>query len=208
MTHEPCASLGDCYHARAGRIGGPISGRKNVENGMDFTALGRIGGHEVKVRAGRIGGLIGGRNGSHEDKVRAGRIGGRIGNREGKARGGRIQGRISGRKAVESGRLARMSKGVPSTADGILFRSQTEASFYCVAKELGGEPTYEPNIIELDDGKSYTPDFVLGTPVLGLPANTSIELKPARNAFYNGNLQKALRAGSIVVYWDELVEAA
>ena len=118
---------------------------------------------------------------------------------------GRIGGRISGRKAFESGRIARISRGVPSTVDGILFRSQTEAMFYCVAKELDGEPSYEPYRIELSDGTSYHPDFVLGKSILGFPANTPIELKPERNA-NNGNTEKAIRAGAVVVYWNELIE--
>lgn len=73
-------------------------------------------------------------------------------------------------------------------------------------QELGGQPIYEPNAIKLNDGTSYTLDFVLGNSVLDIPANAPIELKPARNAYYNCNVGKAVKAGATVVYWDDLEE--
>lgn len=119
---------------------------------------------------------------------------------------GRRTGRKFGPMAVESGQLARSSRGVPSTADGIRFRSQTEAMFYCIIKELGGKPEYEPGFIKLPDGAHYMPDFKLGKSVLGIPAGIPVELKPSRNSYNLGNVEKAVRAGADVIYWDELVE--
>lgn len=253
--HEPCASRGDCYHARNGRN----QGRRNVESGhwARIQSLGASLGvrilnanpeaQEWRSRGGRIGGPIGARktnatwgktpeareararnmrklnatwgktSEAHKVWARNGRSRGLIQGRKNVENGvdfaamgrigGRIGGRINGRKNIESGQLARIAKGVPSTADGILFRSQTEATFYCVTKELGGEPRYEPYTVELPDGRSYTPDFVLDRPVFGLPANVPIELKPSKaNTYYNGNVEKAIEAGAVIVYWDELVD--
>jgi len=86
-------------------------------------------------------------------------------------------GRAGGRKMVESGVLTQNSYGIPCvTSTGILVKSVTEVIFFEVALALGAKPEYEPIVID-----NYTPDFVLGKSVLGLPANTPIELKPTRN---------------------------
>ncbi len=232
VQHEPCSSRGDCYHIRAGSIGGRIGGHKTQATWgktseaaearsraghKSFKLYGSPATPKTRAKGGRKAVESG-----HLARIRelpqtktaqkeAGRISGRKNVESGHfariaSLGRRSGGCIQGRKNVKSGHLARIAKGVPSTADGILFRSQTEAMFYCVTKELGGEPVYESSVIMLPNGKSYTPDFVLRHPVLGLPENVPIELKSSRNAYYNRNLKKARQVGAAIVYWDELVE--
>ncbi len=218
ITHEPCASRDKCYHAQAGRIGGQI----NVQSGQLIKAQKKAhamfnANPEMRKRISKLGGPIGGRRrfelygtpATPESRAKGARkrnkLYGNPATLEGCRKGGSIGGRVVGRKNVESGHLARIARGVPSTADGILFRSQMEASFYCIIRELGGNLIYEPRTIALHDGTSYTPDFILSKTILGIPSNVPIELKPAQNAYYNGNIGKARKAGALIVYWNELV---
>lgn len=132
------------------------------------------------AKGGRVGGPIGGRNQSLEDKARGGHI--------------------AARENMKSGQLTENSYGIPCvTSDGILVKSVTEVTFYEVALALGGEPEYEPMMID-----NYTPDFVLGKSVLGLPANTLIELKPMRNwQKIRPNSKQRIAEGVLIVYADE-----
>ncbi len=199
----PCHCAMRGHHTRELHVrNGRLSGRKSVESGRAAESIKRANAvldanPEIRQENGRKNV----KSGQAAEALKKARIV-LAANPEIRRKVGLKYGRIN----VESGHLARVAKGVPSTADGILFRSQTEASFYCIVKELGGEPIYEPHVIELSDKTSYMPDFILGKPVLGIPANVLIELKPSRNAYYKGNLQKAISAGALIVYWDELGE--
>jgi hypothetical protein len=138
-----------------------------------------------------------GNPGTPEGRRKGGHIAGRI--------NGPTNGRIAGLKAIKSGYLARVCRGVPTVVDGILFKSRTEAKFYAVIKALGGEPEYEPVTILLPDGRSYTPDFRLGESVLGIPAGVLIELKPSRKkSYYTSSIEKAKKASVLILYADEL----
>ena len=190
VPHEPCKSRGDCYHSRAGRIGGPIGWRK-----MQATWGKTKAAQRVWSRAGRIGGLIGWR------KMQA-----TWGKTEDAQRVWSCAGRISGRKSVKSGQLFKNGGGTPcATVDGkYKTESMDEAAFYAVALELGGEPSRPPVII-LPDGRSYTPDFQLKNSVLGLPANVPLELK-RRKSYFHGNIEKARKAGAVVVFYEDVWE--
>jgi len=109
--------------------------------------------------------------------------------------------RSNGRRLLESGQLTQNSYGIPCvTEDGVLVKSLTEATFYGVVLALGGEPQYEPIVID-----NYTPDFILGQPVLGLPANTPIELKPMKNwQKIRPNTKQRIAEGVLIVFADEL----
>jgi len=85
------------------------------------------------------------------------------------------------------------------TSDGILVKSVDEVTFYEIALALGGKPEYEPTVID-----NYTPDFVLGKSVLGLPVNTPIELKPMRNWRKIHNSKQRIAEGVLIVYANEL----
>jgi hypothetical protein len=102
---------------------GRIYGRKHVESGR----LASIRTKEACSKGGKAAmknmpietRIRAGKNGSHEDKVRAGKIGGKIGGKIAVESGhlARIQvmgGKISGRKMVESGQLDRI-RSLPQT---------------------------------------------------------------------------------------------
>lgn len=91
MGHEPCASRGECYHSKNGRIGGRVAGRKAVESGQ----LAKISTPESRAKGGRI---VGRRNVESGLLDRIHRL------------GGRVQGPVQGRKNVESGHLARIAR--------------------------------------------------------------------------------------------------
>lgn len=226
IIHEPCVSRGSCYHSRAGRIGG----RKNVESGhlQRISSLGgRVGGRK-NVESGHLqricslGGRIQGRKNVESGHLqRICSLGGRR-NMELHGSPGCIQGRKNvesgqlarirelpqtkaaqrenGRKNVESGRLTENSYGIPCiTEDGILVKSMAEVIFYSVSLALGGQPKYEPVVID-----NYTPDFILGKSVLGLPANVPLELKPCREWLKFRDNKQRIAPGVLVVYANEL----
>ena len=217
--HEPCTSRGYCYHSRAAQIlntkpeaqawrvkGARITNGTWGKTSEAFAIRSRNG--QASVESGRLE-LARTRahilwNGSPRNIAALARAR----TPESIRKGGRIGGRLNGRKNVESGHLARIGRGVESTVDGILFKSQTEAMFYCVMKELGANPRYEPETVSFPDGTTYTPDFVLSVSVLGIPANVPIEVKPSRIllSLYTSTLVKARRIGAHIVYWNEFVE--
>jgi len=176
----------------AGRENGRKNGRKNVESGH-LARIRELPQTKVAQReAGRENGRKSVESG-HLDRIRE--------LPQSKA-AQRENGRKVGRKNVESGQLTRIGYGIPCvTSDGILVKSVNEVTFYELALALDGEPEYEPIVID-----NYTPDFVLGKSVLGLPANTPIELKPTSNwrKIRNGNSKQRIAEGVLIVYADEL----
>jgi len=109
--------------------------------------------------------------------------------------------RENGRKSLESGRLTQNSYGIPCiTSTGIHVKSVTEVTFFEITLALGGKPEYEPIVID-----NYAPDFVLGKSILGLPANTPIELKPSKNwRKIHPNTKQRIAEGVLIVYANEL----
>lgn len=83
--HEPCASRGECYHAKAAR-------RRNELYGSPGTPEGRVKGAS-----------IGGHNGNYEDRVRAARrcneLYGNPGTPEGRAKGARRRNELYGNRS-------------------------------------------------------------------------------------------------------------
>ena len=214
-THEPCATRGDCYHAKAGRIGGLIGGRRTIElHGNPATPEGRAkGARKTNETWGKIpeaheARVCGARNQPREAKVRGGRIGGR---RRIELHGspGTPEGRAKGvRKNLESGQVLANAKSYPSvSSDGeYLMWSSDEAVFYGLTLEAGGRP-FVPETQTLSDGRVvYKPDIQLREPIVLcgvlIPANRPIELKH-RKTFYNGNLQKAIDSGALVLYYED-----
>jgi len=101
---------------------------------------------------------------------------------------------------VETGEIVKLSFGIPCvTEDGILVKSLDEVAFYSAVRALGGEPKYEPIVID-----NYTPDFILGKSVLGLPANAPIELKPNRKWRKIRGSKQRIAEGVLILYADEL----
>ncbi len=90
MSHEPCKSRGVCYHSKAGKVGGPICGRKSVESGWWQSEAGR----KAASSGGKIGGKIQG-----PKNVESGLL------RSVCSQGGKIGGVVSGRLAAERGQI-------------------------------------------------------------------------------------------------------
>ncbi len=60
---------------------------------------------------------------------------------------------------IQNGTIHPQYRSVPTDYDGITFRSRLEASFAELFDNLGWDWDYEPEILTLEDGKSYLPDF-------------------------------------------------
>lgn len=97
VAHEPCASRGECYHVRGGRLGGPrggrTQGRKNIASGQIRTLGLKQGKKNAESGHMRALGLKQGRL-----SVESGRL----------KRIASLGGLVQGRKNVESGQLARI----------------------------------------------------------------------------------------------------
>ena len=68
-------------------------------------------------------------------------------------------------------------KAIKTKADGIIFRSRLEATWYLFLKKAGYDVTYEPEVFEIIGHENismglYTPDFFIE------PDNVYVEIKP------------------------------
>lgn len=83
-----------------------------------------------------------------------------------------------GQARVKSGNLGYGIQCV--TEDGISVKSIDEAIFWSIC---GGSQNvvYEPETVTLETGETYTYDFILKKPRLGIPSGVPIELRPAHS---------------------------
>ena len=162
------------------------NGRKAVENGTDFAALGRIGARKTNDTWGK----------TPEAKEIRTRVG-----------------RINGRKSVQSGQIYINQKGTPVAIDeNLVAGSFDEATTYLVLREAGISHSI-PEPIVLPDGSRYFPDLILFEPVGDVPVGVPLELKPANKRSPDGifwrserQREKIVATGVVVLPYSALWE--